>query len=82
MTATDGLYSANQNIVVNINNVNDAPLWKAYTSYKEVDENISNANPVLSFEVSDEDDDLISFSLSGDDSSLFAISGGFRNVIF
>ena len=83
VTATDGLYSANQNIVVNINNVNDAPLWKAYTSYKEVDENISNANPVLSFEVSDEDDDLISFSLSGDDSSLFAISGRFPgNVVF
>mgnify|MGYP001987413639 CR=1 FL=1 len=44
--------------VQDINNVNDAPLWKAYTSYKEVDENISNANPVLSFEVSDEDDEL------------------------
>lgn len=83
VTASDGLYSANQNIVVNINNVNDAPLWKAYTSYKEVDENISNVNPVLSFEVSDEDDDLISFSLSGDDSSLFAIFGSFPgNVVF
>ena len=56
---------------------------KTHFGYKEVDENISNVNPVLSFEVSDEDDDLISFSLSGDDSSLFAIFGSFPgNVVF
>ena len=60
VTVTDGLYSANQNIVVNINDVNDALLESLYL-YKEVDENISSSS-ILSFEVSDEDSgDNISF---------------------
>ena len=76
VNVTDGLYTTSQNVIININDINDAPFWKAYTSYKEVDENISSANSILSFEVSDEDSgDNISFSLSGDDASLFAIAG-------
>ncbi len=82
VTATDGLYSANQNIVININDVNDAPLWKAYTSYKEVDENISNSSSLLTFEISDEDStDVISYTLSGVDGDLFCTSGKFPGPV-
>ena len=82
VTVTDGLYSANQNIVVNINDVNDAPFWKAYSSYKEVDENISSARSLLTFEVSDEDStDFISYTLSGVDGDLFCTSGKFPGPV-
>ena len=79
LVASDGVFDTTQEIIVTVIDINDAPSWNSYSSYLELDEN--NQISIIDFSVSDEDDDVISYTLSGNDASLFSIDGVSSGII-
>jgi hypothetical protein len=71
LSITDGVNEAAVGMNITILDINDAPSWNTYSSFIESDENI--ATNITSLSVSDEDNDVITYSLSGDDAALFNI---------
>ena len=72
VTVTDGLYSAASTLTVNISDVNESPLFGAIASEISVDENITIS--FGSITASDEDGDMLSYTLTGEDASLLNIN--------
>ncbi len=72
LTASDGTTSVSQTITINISNINELPQISALSSTHTPDENQTN---VVTVNASDPDASTnLTYSLSGDDSSLFSIS--------
>jgi len=63
--------SASANISIDVVSVNDPPTFKDFVSSSSIDENTLN---VLSVTVEDVEDDVIGYSLSGNDSEKLSIS--------
>ena len=63
--------SASANISIDVISVNDAPTFKDFVSTSSIDENTLN---VLSVAVEDVEDDVIGYSLSGNDAEKLSIS--------
>ena len=78
-SVTDGLYGASTPITVNISDVNEVPLFGAIAGEISVNENINTTLTTIT--ASDEDGDTLSYSLTGDDSSLLSIDSS-GNVSF
>ena len=72
VTVTDGLYSAASTLTVNISDVNESPLFGAIASEISVDENITIS--FGSITASDEDGDILSYTLTGEDASALSIN--------
>ena len=63
VSATDGTNSSTQDITININDVNDAPSFSS-TSLA-IDENHTSNESIGFLDISDDDNDTISYSISG-----------------
>ena len=75
-SVTDGANSASQSVVINISNVNEAPVWNIPGGSFEFQENTFNVESIdVPDDVSDEDGDSLTYSLTGEDASAFEISG-------
>ena len=83
-SVTDGINTASQNITVTINDVNESPKWSisfpTSSDYEEGNRSIEEFN--IPQDVSDEDGDDISFSLTGLDASLFAFDNSSKILSF
>ena len=77
---TDGVYSSATQVTVNISDVNEPPVWSSsLQTVVEYPENTSSAASIdTPTDITDEDGDALSFSLSGTDASAFTIS---ENVV-
>ena len=74
-SVTDGINSASQSIVINISDVNEAPVWNLAGGTFEFQENTFNVESIdIPEDVSDEDGDSLTYSLIGEDASAFEIS--------
>jgi hypothetical protein len=72
VTASDGTSSVSQTISINISNVNEVPQISALSSTQSLDENQTS---IVTVSASDPDANTsLTYSISGTDSSLFAIS--------
>ena len=72
MTVSDGTASTTQNITVNINNINDAPVITSSANWYDLAEGTTTVGTIV---IEDQDGDSnFSFSLSGTDSEYFEIS--------
>ena len=75
-SVSDGTNSASQGLVINISNVNEAPVWNIPAISFEYQENTFNVESIdIPDDVSDEDGDSLTYSLTGEDASAFEISG-------
>ena len=75
-SVTDGSNTASQSIVINISNVNEAPVWNIPGGSFEFQENTFNVESIdVPEDVSDEDGDSLTYSLTGIDASAFEVSG-------
>ena len=75
-SVSDGTNSASQSVVINISNVNEAPVWNLPAVTFEYQENTFNVESIdVPDDVSDEDGDSLTYSLTGEDASAFEISG-------
>ena len=75
-SVSDGTNSASQGLVINISNVNEAPVWNIPAVSFEYQENTFNVESIdIPDDVSDEDGDSLTYSLTGEDASAFEISG-------
>ena len=75
-SVSDGTNSASQGLEINISNVNEAPVWNIPAISFEYQENTLNVESIdIPDDVSDEDGDSLTYSLTGEDASAFEISG-------
>ena len=75
-SVSDGTNSSSQGLVINISNVNEAPVWNIPAISFEYQENTFNVESIdIPDDVSDEDGDSLTYSLTGEDASAFEISG-------
>ena len=83
-SVTDGISTVSQNITITINDVNESPKWSisfpTSSDYEEGNRSIEIFN--IPQDVSDEDGDEISFSLTGVDASLFAFDNSSKILSF
>ena len=65
-----------QTVTINISDVNEAPVWNIPSTSFEYQENTFNVETIdVPDDVSDEDGDALSYSLTGEDASAFVIDG-------
>ena len=65
-----------QTVTINISDVNEVPVWNIPSTSFEFQENTFNVETIdVPDDVSDEDGDALSYSLTGEDASAFVIEG-------
>jgi Cadherin domain. len=76
-SVTDGVYSSSSSISVNISDINEPPVWNntLQTVFNYPENSTSVETIDIPEDISDEDGDSLSYSLSGTDGSLFTVSG-------